>query len=111
MTTAMHGDPAPPDMNPDLATARIPSGTRPIIVITSDSVTSFQARLGSWPNPSYDPAVPSMKAETQREGSVTAFVLEPASTTGDQLLLATIAFSDFASWGEANYVWRLNPAQ
>ena len=48
-----------------------------------------------------------LKAETKRDGNVTAFTLEPTEEAGDQLLEVSIIYNQ----GDAIYLWRLNPAK
>jgi hypothetical protein len=112
-----HGDAAPPPLYPDLASVTLPADGRVVIVIGSRSIKEFHATVRPWTNEPalYSGAERELKAETERAGSATAFVLEPTGEAGDLLLLVSITFPvdfdpDYPVDNSASYLWRLNPA-
>jgi len=110
-TSRGHGDPA--YALPDLPAASLPADARAVIVVGSESFKSFKATVRPWSEdgrivPLYDNAARELKAEVQREGSLTVFTLEPTGDASDQLLNVNITFSVDDAWGF--YLWRLNPA-
>jgi hypothetical protein len=110
-TSREHGDPA--YAIPNLPTASLPADARAVIVVGSESVKSFKATVRPWSEdgrivPLDDETARELKAEVQREGNLTVFILEPTGDAGDQLLNVNITFPVDDSWGF--YLWRLNPA-
>ena len=96
---------------PDLATVSLPAGTPAVIVIGSGGVTEFQAAVSDWHGdltPLYPQSTPrELKAEGKRNGNLMVYTLEPIGEAGDQLLGVSITYNQ----GNANYTWRLNPAE
>ena len=111
-TESEHGDAAPPDMNPDLATAALPAGGQAIIVLGAEAVSEFHARVAEWPLApnANDPSSSGLEAERQPDTGVTVYRLQTLNASRDQVLLVSIAFKSHDAWGDANYLWRLSPA-
>jgi len=97
--------PAPWD-RPDLAAATLPAETPAVVVIASTAIKEFQATVQPWIEGPVSVPFTTLKAESKREVSVTAFTLEPLGEAGDQLLEVSVTYNQ----GGASYFWRLNPA-
>ena len=96
--------PAPWD-RPDLAAATLPAETPAVVVIASTAIKEFQATVQPWIEGPVSVPFTTLKAESKREVSVTAFTLEPLGEAGDQLLEVSVTYNQ----GGASYFWRLNP--
>ncbi len=104
-TTGCGEMPAPWDW-PDLVTATLPTETPAVVVIASTAIEEFHATVRPWTEGPVSVPITTLKAESKREVSVTAFTLEPLGEAGDQLLEVSVTYNQ----GGASYFWRLNPA-
>jgi hypothetical protein len=106
-----HGDAVAPEMHTDFATASLAANEPVIIVVDTDAVSEFHARVAPWPRAPYDPATPNLQTEQQSETGRTVYRIEVPPSTDDQVLLIAIAFRTVDFWGDVTYLWRLRPAK
>ena len=60
-----------------------------------------------WTERSDPSATHELQAEGKRDGAMMVFRLGPLGDTSDQLLAVSVR----GTWGDASYLWRLNPAK
>lgn len=100
------GDAPAPWGLPDLAATTLPAETPAVVVIAFTAIKEFRATVRPWTEGPVSVPVTTLKAESKREGNVTAFTLGPIGDAGDQFLEVFVTYNQ----GDASYLWRLNPS-
>lgn len=110
-------DYVPPQERDDLVHAVPAPDAQPVVVLGlgAGPITGFEATLQPWTdnsssssNASTSVPVRTLKAEQYQEEDATVFTLEPIGDASSQILQVSVTFEDY---GDANYLWRLNPSK